>query len=448
VELDRRVLLFALGASALTGALAGGVPALMGSGRRADELRSGRRNVRATGPSSVLVVAQVALSAVLLVSSALLVRTLRAIGSTDLGFEPHATLEASVDPGAHGMDAQRRTALLDDLRRRAATIPGVNAAGLSWTPVLGQGQRSVLVRPPGAGPDGPATLTAQTNQVSPGFIAAIGAELIAGRDFTEGDIASAALRPTTAGVSGLAGVAILGESAARRLFADRPAVGRTVVVGQSERTLEVAGVIRDARLADLKEPNVALILEPFGQTGQPGRATLYVRGRTGSLPPLDALRSVLYDMDPTLPFYDMQPLSRRVAAAAVMERMLARLTTAFAVVALVLATVGLYGMMAMLVQGRRREMGVRLALGARPASVRGLVLGRGMRLAALGLGLGLVASTQTGRVLSARLWGVQPLDPVAFCAAAVVLGLAALVACWAPAVRATRVDPVDVLAAE
>lgn len=438
IELDQRVLLFAFGVTLVTGLIFGVAPSLVGSVDAAGTLRSGRRNVRRTGPSHVLVVVQLALSAVLLVGSGLLLQTLRALGHAELGFDPRGTMEASVDAGAQGYDGPRREQFFRELLQRARRLPDVSVAGLAQVPVQGQGMGVRVVRLEGVDSDDASALTARTNEISPGFLDAIGATLVAGRDFREDEMYGPG-----------PGVAILGETAARQLFGNRIAIGRRIDLGANEpRTLEVVGVIRDARIATLREPGGALVLEPFGQAGPSTRATLYTRAHGGSQVPADALRDLLRDLDPTLPFYDVQPLGHRVAASAVMERMLARLTTTFAIVALILAAIGLYGMMAMLVQGRAREVGVRLALGATPTSVRILVLGHGMRLAGFGLVLGLLASTRATRLLSARLWGVGPLDPVAFAAAAVVLAVVAFAACWEPAVRATRVEPVDVLTAD
>jgi len=438
IAIDGHVLLFTLGASVFTGLAFGVAPSLLASADRRGVLRSGRRSLRRGGPSHLLVVAQVAMSTVLLVGSGLLLKTVHALGLADLGFEPLGTLEASIDPGAQGYDEARREAFFRDLLGGTRALPGVRSAGLSWIPVQGRGRGSDLLRPEGLDADDPHAVTAGTNQVSPGFSAAIGLELIAGRDF----------RPEEMFASG-GDVVIVSETAARRMFPDGGAVGRRIDAGwQRPRTLEIVGVVRDARITTLKEPGGALFFEPLGQPWIPDHATLYVRGRGGATPAPGDLTRLLREMDPGLPFYDMQPLTRRVVAGATMERVLARLTSAFAGLALLLVTVGLYATLAMLVQGRRREMGVRLALGARPQQVRGWVVRRGMRLAGLGVVVGLLASTRATALLSARLWEVGPRDPVVFGVAVVAVLLATLLACWEPAARATRVDPVDALAGE
>lgn len=207
-------------------------------------------------------------------------------------------------------------------------------------------------------------------------------------------------------------------------------------------------MVRDARLTTLRDPGGALLLEPLGQPWMPGWATLYARGRDGAVPELGALHRLLRELDPALPFYDAQPLRARVAASLSQERVLARLTSVFAGLALTLAAVGLFGMMAMVVQGRTPEMGIRQALGASPGQVRRLVLGGGLRLTLLGVVLGLVASTQATRLVESWLAGVTARDPVVFLGAAAVLVATAVVACWVPAVRATRVDPVEALTEE
>lgn len=438
IELDGRVLLFTLVLSLATGLVFGVVPSLLASRRLGTVLRSGARSVSRRGPSQVLVMAQVAISVTLVVGAGLLLNTVLRLNHQELGFRPQGVLEASVDPGSQGYEPARVQSFFRELRTRVAALPGVQAAGLSWIPIQGRDRAGNVVRPEGLAQDDERAVQAAANQITPGFLTAVGVELIAGRDFRSDEL-----------FAEQGDVVIVSEAAAARMFPGGDALGRIVDLGYREPDLrEIVGIVRDARVNTVKEAEDGLVFQPLGVPWSPTRATLYVRGQGDRIPDPGALHRLLTELDPALPFYDMQPLTRRVAGTLTMERVLARLTAVFAALALVLAAVGLYGMMAIAVQSRVREMGIRLALGARPQQVRHMVLRRGLLLTVAGVAVGLLASTQATRLIRSRLWGVGPWDPMVFGAAALVLLATAVVACWIPAARATRVDPVATLTEE
>jgi predicted permease len=439
IELDGRVLLFALGVSILTGVVFGVVPSLMATSELGTALRSGGRSVARSGPSRTLVAVQAAISLTLVVGSGLLFDTMLALGDLELGFRPSGVLEASLDPGSQAYDEPRRAVFFQELLDRAGAQPGIEVAGLSWAPVHGRFRSMGSIRPEGASPDDPRALRASWGHVSPGFIASIGLRLVDGRDFRRDEMFTEGRR-----------VVLVSESAARALFPTGAAVGRTVDIGRAAPSpAEIVGIIGDARLVGgVKEPAGPLVLEPLGQAWNPQWVTIYARGAGGTTPEPGVLHRLVADMDAGLPLYDVQPVTRRIAASFTVERILVRLTSIFAAVALILAAVGLHGLLAMTVHQRLREIGIRLALGARPDHLRAMVVRQGVGVVAVGLGVGLVVASQAVRLIESRLWGVRPWDPFILIGAISVMLGTALIACWGPAMRATRVNPVDALSGD
>lgn len=287
------------------------------------------------------------------------------------------------------------------------------------------------VRPEGYATDDERAVRTRANYVTPGFFGAAGMELIAGRDFRDDE---------TFTTRATGGVVILSQLAAQHAFPNGDAVGRRVDVGVREpRILEVVGVVADARIDDPHEEPGPAAFEPFGQSFVPGAATIYVRSRT-NIVPVTALQRAAPEIDAALPFFDMRPLTGRIDERLVRERVLARITTLFAGLALLLAAVGVYGVMTCAVGERVREFGIRLALGASPGGVRHLVLRQGLVHVGAGLLVGLLAALWAGRLIANQLHGVRAWEPRILAGASLTL-LAALVPAW----RATRVDPVRTL---
>jgi predicted permease len=375
---------------------------------------------------------------VLVVGGGLLLDSLRALRDMRLGIDPEGVIEATLDPGTQHYDSARADGLYRDVRSAAGSLPDVAAAGLARWPVLGMARSGGAVRPEGTDPKDPRAINVWFNVVSPGLFAAVGLPLVQGRDFQAEETDPMPGRPS---------VAILSASAAARLFPDGHVLGRRVILGSTApRVAEVVGVVADARLLSVKEGEGSGLFEPMGQRPMQW-ATLYVRGRRGT-PSSRELDAAVARIDPSIPLYDVQPLTRRVDQSLGLERLLARVTGWFAALALLLAGVGIYAVMSTVVHGRTRELGVRLALGADQDGVRSMVLWEGLRVALIGIAIGALAATQMGGLISKRLWGVQPLDPTVFLASAGTLLVAAALASWGPAVRATRVDPVRALRVE
>lgn len=439
LPVDARVLSFALLASLLTGILFSIVPALVVSNAPAHTLRGrGRATEGRSRLRTGLVIAQIGISLALIVGAGLLVETVDALRDVELGFDPGGVVEASVDPGTQGYDDASRTAFFRSLLDNARAQPGVIAAGLAWAPVQGFMRAGARLWPEGDPADGPRVVRGGMNIVSAGFLTALGFELVSGRDFRSDEV----FQPGSTN----GGVIIISESAAHALFQESEAVGRRVHLHDASTTVEIVGVIRDARTNSVREPAEALVLEPFGQAAWlPSWATLYVRSSRDAAETIASLRAIADELDGALPLYDAQPVSERIGERLVPERRLASAASVLAMIALILAGVGLYGLMAFAVALRSREFGVRMALGARADDVQRMVLLEGLRTTFAGVALGLLAGLAVARLVSNRLWGVEPLDPLAFSIGALVLLLVAALACWLPAWRATRVDPVTVL---
>jgi putative ABC transport system permease protein len=434
VELDWHVFAFALAAATLVALAAGVVPAISGS--RFDvqtALReAGRSQTAGRGRiRRVLTVAQVAVSLTLLVGALLLVRSMAMRRAIDPGFDPSHVLAFSVEPRLQGYDKARQVAFYRDLLARVRDQAGVRSAGLAWLQPYSQGAADQEVR----AADQPETtkVDADYNVVSPGFFDALNLSLIQGRDFTDAE----AFRPANQS----AGSVIISESLARTLFGQTSAVGRQIVLASDDDgTRTVVGIVRDTRQRRLVAPPPHMIFEPMSEA-YAGWATVLVNVGAPPETIVPALRRAVMSIDPTLPIYDVTTLRAAIEKQLADDILVTRLTTTFALLATLLAAVGLYSVLARGVAERRREFSIRVALGAGPAMVARLVTGEALRVTAIGLGCGLVATYWLARLLDSRLFGVQRFDPWA-CGGGVVLTLAiSLIAALAPAHRAARVDP-------
>jgi len=437
-ELDWRVLAFALATSTLVAIASAVAPAF--STARVDVTAALREAGRSQTASRqrirrALTVAQVAVAVTILVGAALLARSVQARLALDLGFDPSRVLAFSIEPGLQGY-GPRQEGLYRDLLARVRQVSGVRSAGMAWLQPFSQGAADTSLRAEHAAPDG--WQSAETNMVSPGYFDAIGLPLIDGRDFSEAEFQRSDERG--------GGVVILTRSLARRLFDDAPAVGQRVVMQYPEgRVRTVVGVVADTRQRRITTDPVEMMFEPFGQSFPSGYASVLV-GLSG---PADAvvpaIRSAVTQLDPTLPIYDVMRLDAAVRTRFADDLLLMRLTMMFAVLATLVAAVGLYGVLARGVSERRREFGVRAALGATPRAMSSLVAGEAMRLVAGGVVLGLAASWWLSRFVESRLFGVTRFDAVSFGSAVVLAFVVLLVSSLPAARRAGRTDPAEML---
>jgi len=438
VTLDGRVLAFAAGTALLTGILFSVVPALLAARATDGSLRSGTRTVGGDGRlRGALVVVQVALSMGLLAGSGLLLDSLRALGDMELGFEATGVAEMTLDPRTQGYGSEALPALWRDLLASVRAAPGVQGAGFAGAALHGNQRADTRLRPAGT-PAGEEGVDANTNQVSEGYIAALGIDLLAGRDFLPAEVMADPPR----------NVLLVSRDVAQRLAPGGNALGMEVELTYREGIFRIVGIVGDVRMHSAKDKERALVLEPIGQQWTPSWGTIYARSGGSAAALARRLPDAVARVDPALPAYDVMTLEERVSTSLTEDRMLARLTTLFAALAVLLAGVGLYAVMAYSVAARTREFGVRLALGAGAGGIREMVLRQGLKRTGLGILAGLGVAYAVGRLLANRLWGVVPADPWVLATAAATLLVVGALASWLPAWRATRVNPIRALRAE
>jgi predicted permease len=439
LPLDARVLGFTLGLSIATGVLFGLLPALQSS---RPEMVTALKNQaappvrgRGLGTRSLLVIAQVALSLVALIGAALFLRSLIQAQRIDPGFEPRGLVTISLDPGGRGYDAARGKELYRQVVEEVEQLPGIRRAALSELPVLQAGgfQRTLVIEGQEAAAED--SLLARTNAVGMGYFETMGIPLRRGHGFSPADREGS--RP----------VAVVNETMARRFWPGQEAVGRRFGFFGQEKVYEIVGVAADAKYTALGEEPLPYIYLPLLQA-YPAAATLYARADGDPAAALAALRKRVRALDPSLPLTDAGPVSEALDRALWGPRVAAGLLLLFGLLALVLATMGLYGVISYAVQQGQRDIGIRVALGAARGDVLGLVLRQGLMLVGLGLLLGLVAAALLAPRLPGLLLGIDPSDPAAWAGAAAVLALVGLAATWVPARRATGIDPALVLRQE
>jgi len=442
IALNRSVLFFTLALSAVTSIICGLAPALHSS--RRDLAASMREVSRSLSGSSgqarlrkALVVAEVALSLMLLAGSSLLIRTFVAMARIDLGYQPERflTLRIPLAPQRYP-DATRRVAFFEDLLSRVRTVPGVAAAGVNtWLHPLGNMWTTADVAGTAANTD-PVVV----HQVDPGYLSAFGIRLASGRVITDTDVTSRRQ------------VALVNERFVRARFEGRPPLGQIVHLPQAKErpfqltsdAFEVVGVVQDVANDGLANPIRPEIYIPYSLTGLSN--ILVVRT---TLEPTSLTRAVMaqvYAIDGSQPVTNVKTLDTVLKEDEFSTpRFNLILLSVFAVIGLVLAVVGVYGVMATAVAQQRQEIGVRMALGASSKSIVAMILVRGSRLLLIGMAIGLVASLIGARLLARQVWNVSPFDPIAFGVVAVVLLAAGLQACVWPALRAGRTDPIIAL---
>jgi predicted permease len=420
-----RVFGFTLGVATATGVLFGLVPALQGS---RPQIVPALKGMRVSGERRVislrgsLVVTQLALSVILLIAAGLSVRTLRNAAAIDTGYDAGAVLTARLDLAKQNMEEARARLVQQQLLERLHTIPGVEAAAFAVTLPLNDGRWEDAVRREGH----PPRMQTFQNVVSPRYFDAMNIPLLAGRRFTDSDDEKAPR------------VAIVNQTLARMLWpGENPVGGRLTMARQP---LEVIGVARDIKGRNLFEPSDPMLYLPLYQLAQPN-VVLHVRATVPPASLVTVLGREVHALDEDLPLYAVRTLDDHVTASLTPQRLLAYLIGGFGALALLLAGIGLYGLLVYAVTERTPEIGIRMALGGRKADVMRLFVTGGMKLAVLGIVLGALAAPGVTPLMSSLLFEISPLDPVTFLVVPVLLLLTALVACSLPAYRAARVDP-------
>lgn len=439
VGLNPRVLLFTLVISLLAGVLFGLAPALQSSRTdlvstlRSQDAVAGRQGGR-FGTRNLLVILQVAVSLISLIGAGLFLASAQAAGRIDPGFDSKRMLVVTFDVGAQGYDETRGQMFYRQLIDRIEELPGVREAAVAeYAVLLGDVGLSRTVIPTGKElPPGENGYMVQINGVSDRFFETVGIPILRGRGFLEADRQGS--RP----------VAVVNEEMAARLWPGEDPVGRELQFFGTPGSVEVVGVARNSKYGFLGEEAPMYLYLPITQS-YASEATLHVRtdGDPASL--AGPVRRVTQSLDPRLPLVDLRTGSRVLDDALWAPRTAARLLTVFGLLALALAAIGIYGVMSYLVRQGRREIAVRIALGAQRLDVLGQVIRRGMMTVVVGIAAGLLAAWLLARLAGALLYGTAPTDPRAWGASALLLLAVALVATWLPARRAAAINPILVL---
>ena len=439
IGLDHTVLLFALALSIITGLIFGLLPSLRATSANLETaLREGGRgssSARGHKARAALVVGEVAVAVILVVGAGLMARSFVGLLRVDLGFRPDHVLVVNFSVGDRHQGSQAlENGYYAEILDRVRALPGVVAAGAAKEiPFRGTGERVGFVPQGMVVAPGNEAPTAGLIHVSDGYFRTLGVPLLAGREFARSDDDHAPL------------ALVVNEAFARKYFPDRPAVGRTIAFDTLQ--VPIIGVVGDVRQESLDEPAKPQLYIHNLQNFR-SQSNLVVRTTGEPLASTRAVRDAIWSIDRDQTITSVFTLSSAVGESVARPRLLATLLALFGLLGLLIGGIGLYGVLAYFVSQRRREIGVRVALGADPASVRGMIVRRGLGLAALGIAFGLTGAAILTRFMRSVLFGIGATDPATFVAVAAVLLVVAFLASWIPGRRAARVDPLIAMRAE
>ncbi len=444
---DLRTLGFTAAVAGLTAIVFGLVPAVQSARDRValtlkDQSGALAGGLRQSRFRRALVVAQVSLSLLLLVGAGLFVRSLVNLRGMGPGFPTESLLAFNVDPSLGSYTVEQSKAFHTRLTEELRALPGVSAVGLAGIPILQDGYWNTSVTVEGYVPASGDSAIPHMNSVSPGYFDALGVTVLAGRDFTREDTDQ--IRHGEDADDLVPRVVIVNEKFARRYLGDTNPLGRRVGFGDDPGTpadMEIVGVVEDIKYASLSEEIPTQMFIPYLANTTVGSMTYYLRTSQSPEAAVALARERVRAMDPNLPIHGVRTMDQRVSDSLIIERLIAGLSAAFGVLATLLASIGLYGVLAYNVTGRRREIGVRLALGALSRNVVWLVLREALLLLAVGLALGLPVSIALAYYVRGQLYGVHFADPTSLGLAVLCLAAAAALAAFIPARRASRVDP-------
>jgi predicted permease len=438
-SLNWRVLGFTVGVSLLTGMLFGLAPAWRAT--RLDLTTSLKESYRSSSGvarsrlSKALVIAQVVMSLLLLVGAGLFIRTLRNLQQVEVGFNQESLLIFALRPGANGYKAERLVQLYEQMFTRLEAIPGVRSATFGHVPLLAYDMYNSGLILPGETAQSATDHLTNLEIVRENYFATMEIPLLRGRGFSLHDDASAPR------------VAIVSETLARKFFPDDDPIGKRV--GFDDKTvgqIEIIGIARDIKYSSQREEDTPLIYLPWLQeTEALGEMHFALRAAGDPLLLANDVRQAVRQVDNSLPIMNLNTQAAQAHETLTQERLFANLLGFFGALALLLAAIGLYGVMAYSVAQRTHEIGIRMALGAQTGAVLRLVIWQGMKLVLIGVVIGTVAAVALKQIIASQLYGVQATDPLTFALVGVLLMIIALFACWIPARRATKVDPMVAL---
>jgi len=442
LNLDYRLLGFTATVTLTTALLFGLLPALRATkvslnnalkqgNERTDRARYG------TSSAKVLVVLQVALSMVLLIGAGLLFRTLQNLWHVDTGFNRENVLLFSLNPSSAGNTQKRLAALYRQVLVNLTTIPGILSASASQFSPVGGNYWINVVSLEGYVPRPDEDMQVEVNLISPGYLKTLGIPLLAGRSFIPQDNENSPK------------VAIINETMARRYFATINPIGKRMGFGPIENSaqIEIVGLAKDVAYGHLRHPARPMVYVPYSQE-MLSEMTFAVRSQSNPLGLVAQIQQQVQAIDRNLPLLRVKTLNTQIEESLVQERMVGTLLDSAGMLGLLIACMGLYGLLSYSVAGRTHEIGIRMAVGAKSRDVLKLILGQGTLLTMLGVSIGLVAAVGLSHFLSSLLYGVSAVDPVTYSVLPLAFILVASLACYIPARRATKVDPVVALRCE
>jgi predicted permease len=437
-SLDWRILAFVLVVTGLTGIIFGIAPALRGTGMNvSSSLKETSRSVMGSRSilGKALLVFQVAISLVLLVGAGLFLRTLHNLRHVDVGFNPQNLLLFRINPQLNRYDQQRTAALYGELIERLGTVPGVRAAAMTAPALLSGSVNSTSIYVQGR--VYPAGVQSRDNinrlVISPNFFDVMGIPILVGRGFTERDKETAPK------------VVIINEAAVRRYFSNQNPIGQRFGSSvENAGDLEIVGVLRDAKYDSVRDDAPPTMYVPYPQT-RVGSPVFVMRTAGPPTSATGAIREAVRQIDPNLPLMDVSTQIEQVERRFLQEKVFAQAYTLFGGVALLLASIGLFGLMSYNVARRTNEIGIRMALGAQRQDVLGLVMRESMILVVIGVAAGLAIAIGAGRLIATLLYGLAPTDVVTIVLAVAVMIVVSAIAGYLPARRASRVDPMVAL---
>jgi predicted permease len=450
---DLRILLFTIAVTMLTGLLFGLAPALQATKPDvAPTLKDQAGAVVGGGNSALrkaLVAAQVTLSLLLLIGAGLFVKSLSNLRALGPGFPAERLIGFELNPGMNGYSSERSRLFFRNLTESLSGLPGVQSVGLANVRILADNEwdNSAMVEgytPPRQG-DHPEPFM---NSISPNYFATMGVPIVAGRDFTEKDTAQvlhAKGRPPRNEDFYVPATIIINETFAKKYFAGRSPLGRHIGMGIDPGTkldMEIIGVVKDFKYTNLRDEIPEQAFEPYLAEQYTFGMTVYLRTAMDPNQLFPSVRAKVRELDSNVPVYAMRTTEEQISNSLATERLVASLSAVFGFLATLLATIGLYGVMAYTVARRTREIGIRMALGAAQGNVVWMVMKEVLVLVGIGVGLGLPAALGLTRLVRSQLFGIAPNDPSTLVLAAVGLAVVASAAGYIPALRASRVDPI------
>jgi len=442
--LDGRLLAFTIGLSVLTGLLFGVMPAVKATRLNLEATLREQGSSVSGALSQVrfrkgLVVSQVILTTMLLVGAGLFARSLNNLKQLDLGLRPDNLVTFAVAPELNAYSPERTVALFDQLHQNIAALPGVESVSESELAAFTDSNSGSNITVEGYQANEGEDMNVGRNNIGPGYFSTMGIPLVEGREFGSSDTAKSPK------------VAIINEAMARRFFSGRSPVGSRFAFGAGDKVrpdIEIVGVVKDSKHATVRDKGGPFLYQPYSQDPAMGQISFYVKTKQDVAATVAAVRHEVQRLDGNLPIFRVKTLEGQIDESLFNDRFLTLLSMCFALLAALLASIGLYGVMAYTVTRRTREIGIRMALGASRGGVSWLILREVVVLGVIGLVVGLPAAYGLGKLAESLLFGVKATDPLVFVGAGVLLMTATMIGGYLPARKAASIDPLTALRCE